>query len=142
MRLARRPIAEEGFLPVAYMPTQSRADEIMGLCSLIRGFAELRQDWNGKDTLLPDHKVIKWACNLVAKLPPSVGLPQVSPSAEGEIGLSWFNGGKRLEAMLQPDRHLVWVKKVEDEFVPGDDIDLEHEHSFDRLFEDVEHLYA
>ena len=83
-----------------------------------------------------------WACNLVEKLPASVRLPQVSPSAEGEIGLSWFNGGKRLEAMLQPDWHLVWVKKVEDKFVPGDDIDLERECSFGRLFEDVERLYA
>jgi len=132
-------VAQEKILAFA---SRSREDEITGLCRRIRGFAELRGDWNGKDTLLPDHKVIMWACDLVATLPASVRLPQVSPSGEGEIGLSWFNGGKRLEAMLQPDRHLVWVKKAEDKFVPGDDIDLERERSFGRLFEDVERLYA
>ena len=117
-------------LGVSERPRESRTAQVEALCHKIADFENLPAGWAGEGAAAPSRAVIDFACRLLYELPPSVDLPQASPSAEGEIGLSWFNGTKRLEAMLQPDGHLVWVKRLEDRFLPGADIDWREHGTF------------
>ena len=68
-------------------------------------------------------------------------LPQATSSPEGEIALTWFKGRNRLEALLQPDHHLVWVVQDGGEYAPGRDIDLSAIALFASLFEAIALFY-
>jgi len=119
---------------------QARALELDALCRRIADFGRLPNTWAAEDGLRPGPDVIEFACDIIRQLPAEVMLPQTSPSADGEIGLSWFNGQERLEAMLHPDGHLVWVKRLEDRLVPGRDIDLHQERRPAAFFDEVVHI--
>jgi hypothetical protein len=84
---------------------------------------------------------LDFANRLVRELPKKWPLPQVTSSPDGEIAFTWFNGGNRLEALLQPDRHLVWVVKNNGQYNPGRDIDLSDVASLADLFEAVATFY-
>ena len=55
--------------------------------------------------------------------------------------MTWFKGRNRLEALLQPDHHLVWVVQDGGEYAPGRDIDLSAIAPFASLFEAIALFY-
>ena len=119
----------------------ARAQERSLLSSRIESFTKLARDWAGEDTIVVDQQTLDVAKRLVRELPNKWPLPQATPSPEGEIALTWFKGGNRLEALLQPDRHLIWVVKNDGEYAPGRDIDLNAVASFAGLFEAIALFY-
>lgn len=48
----------------------------------------------------------------------------VSQCADGEVGFTYTNGRDRLDAMLRPDNHLVWITKISGNFLPWEDIEI------------------
>ena len=106
------------------------------LLSRINNFRALSKEWS-EDAIVIDEKTINLAARLVRELPNKWPFPQATLSSEGEIAFTWFNGKNRLEALLQPDHHLVWVVKNDGEYAPGRDIDLNAVASFASLFEAV-----
>jgi hypothetical protein len=116
-----------------------RAQERSLLLSRIEGFMELPKDWGGKDTILIDQMTLEFARNLVRDLPEKCPFPQATSSSEGEIAFTWFSGENRLEAVLHPDHHLVWVVKKGGKY-DGRDIDLSIP-VFSDLFEAVAQFY-
>ena len=111
------------------------------LLNRIENFRKLPKDWGGEDTIVIEQKTVHFAQRLVRELPNKWPFPQATLSSEGEIAFTWFNGRNRLEALLQPDYHLVWVVKNDGEYAPGRDIDLSAVASFASLFEAVALFY-
>ena len=121
----------------------ARARERSLLLSRIESFATLPKDWGGEDTILAGRQTLDVAKRLVRELPRKWPLPQATASPEGEIAFTWFKGGNRLEALLQPDQHLIWVVKHDDgQYAPGRDIDLAALASFAGLFEAIARFYT
>jgi hypothetical protein len=110
------------------------------LCRRIHEFAKLEAGWNGDDSVAPNEAVIAEACKIVRELPDNAQLPHVSPSADGEIGLSWLSGNKRLEALIQPEGYLVLVRALDHQLTPVAEINL-RERSSSPLLEEVAALY-
>lgn len=79
------------------------------LAAKLDSFSDLPNDWAGDETSLPSGRTIASAKTLLWSLSSDHALPQVSPSAEGEIGFAWLVGGQRIEAILYPDNLLVWL---------------------------------
>ena len=54
------------------------------------------------------------------------GIPmaQMCYSADGDVIFNWAHGGRRLEASIDREGHLVWVVDEGDRVVPGQDIQL------------------
>jgi hypothetical protein len=119
----------------------ARVRERSQLTNRIESFLKLPKDWGGEDTILIDQQTLDFAKRLVRELPEKWPLPQATSSPEGEIAFTWFKGGNRLEALLQPDRHLVWVVKNDGEYALGRDIDLSAVASFASLFEAIALFY-
>jgi hypothetical protein len=126
----------------------ARAQERSLLSSRMESFTKLPKDWGGEDTILVNQQTflvnqqtLDGAKRLIRELPNKWPLPQATPSPEGEIALTWFKGGNRLEVLLQPDRHLIWVVKNDGAYVPGRDIDLNAVASFSGLFEAIALFY-
>jgi hypothetical protein len=119
-----------------------REDEVKDLCERIDGFARLTPGWNGDDAIVPTKQAVHAARTIVRELPTEVELPQVNPSPDGEIALTWFKDQKRLSAVIDPDLHLVWgtLSRSDGRVEPGDDIDL-HARSSQPLIEAVATLY-
>jgi hypothetical protein len=115
-------------------------NEIDILCERINSFSNLKSGWDGDDASVPSHQAIRQARVLVRELPHETKLPQVNSSADGEITLTWFRGNKRLNALIDPDLHLVWGTLAGDTFSPGDDLDL-HFVSAQPLIEAVVTFY-
>lgn len=108
----------------------ARIREISLLSSRIESFAKLPVNWGGDDTILADQPTLNLAKQLVRGLPKKRPLPQVTPSADGEICFTWFKDENRLEAILQPDQHFVWVVRKDGQYAPGRDINLSAAVSF------------
>jgi hypothetical protein len=119
----------------------ARARERSLLLNRIESFMKLPKDWAGEDTILIAQETLDFAKRLVRELPKKWPLPQSTSSPEGEIAFTWFKGGNRLEALLQPDHHLVWVVKNDGEYAPGRDLDLSAVASFAGLFEAIALFY-
>jgi hypothetical protein len=118
-----------------------RMAALAALWRRIEGFARLPADWAGEGTVLVSPTLLNRARLLLRGLPSALPLPQASPSAEGEIALTWFRGGRRLEAMLQPDDHLVWVVTGGGRTDLGKDLDLSVD-SASPFYEAVELFHA
>jgi hypothetical protein len=106
--------------PVA---TDPRLHEVDTLCERIAGFGQLTP--RCADAIVPSTDTIREARKIVRELPRGVDLPQVNPSPDGEIGFIWFNGLRQLNAVIDPDLHLVWVTGFNGQFGNGVDIDLQ-----------------
>jgi hypothetical protein len=119
----------------------ARARERSLLSNRIESFTKLPKDWGGESTILVDQRTLDVAKKLVRELPKKWPLPQATSSPEGEIAFTWFKGGNRLEALLQPDHHLIWVVKNDGEYAPGRDIDLSAVASFASFFEAIALFY-
>jgi hypothetical protein len=121
----------------------SHVDDVDALCSRIKRFANLPLGWDGEDAAPPSLGVLDAACKLVREMPREADLPAVAPGHDGEIGLTWINGPKQLNAMLHTDFHLVWVKRYEPggHFLRGDEIDLSVERYPHAFAEEVATLY-
>jgi len=118
-------------------------EKLDALCHRINGFADLPAGWDGEDARAPRQDMLGAACKLVRELPREAELPSVAPAPDGEIGLTWVNGPKQLNAMLHTDYHLVWVKRLDagGSFMPGADVDLRAESYPRQLAEEVAALY-
>jgi hypothetical protein len=119
----------------------ARARERSLLSRRIESFMKLPKDWGGEDTILIDRRTLDVAKRLVRELPKNWPLPQATSSPDGEIAFTWFKGENRLEALLQPDHHLIWVVKNNGQYAPGRDIDLGVVASFAGLFEALARFY-
>jgi len=89
------------------------------LVAQLEGFSDLPSDWAGDETVLPSRGTISSAKTLLSSLSSDHILPQVSPSADGEIGFTWLMNGLRVEALLYPDNHLVWLWSSDGTVNPG-----------------------
>jgi hypothetical protein len=120
-----------------------RFKKLDALCDKIQGFGKLPPGWDGEQGLPPRPEVLGVACKLLRELPSEAELPAVAPASDGEIGLTWINGPKQLNATLHADYHLVWVKRTEagGHFMPGAEIDLRAESYPRRFAEEVAALY-
>jgi len=115
----------------------ARVRERSLLSSRIDSFTKLPRDWSGEDTILVDRRTLEFAKRLIRELPSKWPLPQATPSADGEIAFTWFKNSNRLEAILQPDHHLIWVTQNNGRYAPGRDINLGAIASFADLFEAI-----
>jgi hypothetical protein len=79
------------------------------LVAQLESFSKLPSDWAGDETQLPSTSAIESAKTLLSSLSTDHVLPQLSPSADGEIGFTWLTNNLRVEALLYPDKHLVWL---------------------------------
>ena len=77
-----------------------------------------------EDATAVSPETIALARMILGNLPVEVRVPHVAPSADGEVGFTSVKGRDRLEAMLHPDKHLVWIKKISGNFAPGEDIEI------------------
>lgn len=118
-----------------------RARERSLLLSRIASFTKLPTDWAGDDTILVGGRTLEFAKKLIQELPEKWPLPQATSSSDGEIAFTWFRKKNRLEALLQPDHHFVWVIQNDGQYVPGRDIDLGATASFADLFEAIAQFY-
>jgi hypothetical protein len=118
-----------------------RAGQRSLLSSRVDSFSKLPRDWSGEDTIPIDTQTLEIAKRLIEDLPNRWPLPQATPSGEGEVVFTWFKNSNRLEAILQPDRHLIWVTQNNGRYVPGRDIDLSAIASFGDLFEAIALFY-
>lgn len=100
------------------------------LVTQLESFSDLPADWAGDETHMPSKSTITSAMTLLSSLSSDHVLPQVSPSADGEIGFTWLTDGLRVEALLYPDNHLVWLWTSDGNVNPGG------EGSFDGSFPD------
>jgi hypothetical protein len=89
------------------------------LVSQLESFSELPADWAGDETQVPSRSTIASAKTLLSSLSSDHALPQVSPSADGEIGFTWLRSDLRIEALLYPDNHLVWLWTSHGNVNPG-----------------------
>jgi hypothetical protein len=100
-------------------------EEVFGpkdrLIRSIESLAHLPPDWAGKGTIGPNEQTKKRAQEFALALKSGRQLPQASASADGEIGFVWFSPKGRVEAILQPDGHLVSIGKFGNEFGEGED---------------------
>jgi hypothetical protein len=92
------------------------------LAEKIEGFADLPTSWAGTDTVIPSQETRSAAMGLLRNLSSDYPLPQVTPSADGEIGFVWYGRGSRVEALLGADIHLVWFGEFAGEIEAGDDV--------------------
>jgi len=125
-------------VPQAALP--NKHNPRVDLCGKIENFGQLMPGWHGDDAIVPSREAIHKACAIVSDLPPGVGLPRVNPSPDGEISLTWVNGPKRLNAIIDPDLHLVWATRLDDQIEEGADIDL-HASSPSPLIDAVRSFY-
>ena len=96
--------------------------EPMKVSSAMRRLAEiaaLADGWDGPDSLAPAIDIVSKVTDLVSGLPPSLAQPQVTVSDDGEIGLTWFRGKDRSDAIAYPDGDFVWSSMIDGEFCPG-----------------------
>jgi hypothetical protein len=98
------------------------------LVGQLESFSNLPSDWAGEETKLPSAGAIASAKTLLSSLSSDHVLPQVSPSADGEVGFTWLTNNLRIEALLYPDNHLVWLWTSDGNVNPGG------EGSFDGSF--------
>lgn len=98
------------------------------LVGQLESFADLPSDWAGDETQLPSAGAIASAKTLLSSLSSDHVLPQVSPSADGEIGFTWLMNNLRVEALLYPDNHLIWL------WSSDGDVNAGGESSFDGSF--------
>ena len=95
----------------------------MAAFAVIDGFADLPPTWGGPDTVLPSVQTRAATKALLMGLPPAIAAPHVSPSADGEIGLTWVMATKRVDALLDADGHLVWFWTRHDSRInPGGEV--------------------
>jgi hypothetical protein len=109
-----------------------RKADLTRLLARIDGFQRLPVAWAGDDTVMVDSNTYDTAAQILQGLPYDVPLPQATPSADGEIGLTWIQQGGRFEVMIQPDRHVLWLMNQGHDYEPGGMIDLStHKSLFD-----------
>ena len=85
----------------------------------------LPSEWAGVDTIVPTKQTIQAAKALISSLPIASPLPNVSPSADGEIGFAWAVGKKRFESILASDGKLVWFWTEGKQVFPGSEVDFD-----------------
>jgi hypothetical protein len=85
-------------------------------------FSSLRVRWTHADAIPVSEDTIATAAVLLDNLPEGIEPPHISPSSDGEIGLSWIKDMDRFEAMLDPDNHLAWITKIDGRYVTGLDV--------------------
>jgi hypothetical protein len=85
-------------------------------------FSSLRARWTHADAIPVSEDTISTAAVLLDNLPEVIEPPHISPSSDGEIGLSWIKGMDRFEAILDADNHLAWITKIDGNYVAGLDV--------------------
>jgi hypothetical protein len=106
----------------------------------VEEFTRLPNGWSGDGAVAPSREIADQVGVLLSGLPEDLKLPQVTASSEGEIGLTWFKGRDRLDAIVSPDSHLTWISKVGDDFWDGQVLDLTSD-SLDSFYKAVVDFY-
>lgn len=119
----------------------ARYAQLASLWDRVEGFVRMPNGWAGEDTIAPAREIADDVGVLLSELPQDLELPQATASGEGEIGLTWFKGDDRLDAIIAPDGYLTWVSKVGDEFLDGGVLVLSS-HLFDPLYEALANFYG
>lgn len=125
----------------------SRSARFALLASLwdrIEGFSRLPPNWAGEGAVPASTDSTKIVGHLINGLPDDIVLPQATASSEGEIGLTWFKRGDRLEAIIDPDGYLTWVSKVGNNVLKGDVLATANADSdtFGSLYEALTRFYG
>lgn len=97
-------------------------------------FASLRGPWGDSNAKVVTEVAIANVKLLLDGLPGGFVLPHLSSSSDGEIGLSWMNGGDRLEAMLDPPDQLTWITKQAGKFAVGGEANVLSEAGRDAFY--------
>ena len=101
----------------------TRSKSAQTLIDRINKFQKLPVDWDGDGTVIVSDEVVGTAIAIIDALEyADLELPQSSPSAEGDIGLNWYNGSNTLEMTILADGHVVWVTDIDDRVEPGRDV--------------------
>ena len=116
-----------------------RATRLAVLRDRIQSFAWLSGGWAGNGTIPPSREVVGHVDRLLLRLPEDMTLPYATASGEGEIGLTWFKGEDRLSATASPEGHLLWVMKIDGQFLDGEIAHLASE-SFEPLHKALVHF--
>ena len=98
---------------------------LASLCNRITRFLDLRPGWDDFDAKPIPTDSVRIACCLAALgFHNGHPLPQASPSPDGEVSLSWFQGRDRLSMVVEPDGIVTWVMSSEDRVQPGGILDF------------------
>ena len=116
-----------------------RSTRLATLRERIQSFAWLPEGWAGDGTIPPSREIAGHVDRLLLALPKDVTLPYATASGEGEIGLTWFKGEDRLSATASPEGHLLWVMKIDGQFLDGEIVHLASE-SFEPLHKALVHF--
>ncbi len=134
------PAALEEPVSVALDSRSARYARLASLWGRVEGFARMPEGWASEGALPPPREIVGHVGRLLSDLPEDLEFPQATASAEGEVGLTWFKGNDRLDAIASPDGHLTWALKVGDRFLDGDVLALASE-SFDPFYEALVDFY-
>jgi hypothetical protein len=130
---ARLDAAKDDLTSSGGAPLTVRKAETSRLLDQVKSFQRLPNDWAGEGTVLVDSGVYDVSERVLQALPTEIPLPQVTPSPDGEVGLSWIRNGGRFEVLVQPDQHLLWVIGRDGAYTPGGMINFAEHKSLLRL---------
>jgi hypothetical protein len=103
-------------------PPKPWYEETLRALDKIEGFGALGVGWAGDDSVPADDPTREAATDLVINLCEHWQPPQVTLSADGEIGMAWYRAGNRVEVLVQPDGYIVSLGKFDGAFIDGDDV--------------------
>jgi hypothetical protein len=115
---------------------------LAALWSKIQSFSAVQCDWGENDCVQVSRETIDVAGNLLSDLSPEIPIPQATASSDGEIVLTWFHGGNRMEAAIASDRHLTWVCRIDGCYVDGQVVDLVASNASNRVNEGLAAFFA
>lgn len=138
---ASPPTALEEPVTAAFDSRSARYARLASLWDRVEEFARMPEGWAGEGAIPPPREVVAHVGRLLSDVPEDLELPQATASVEGEVGLTWFKGDDRLDAIASPDGHLTWASKVGNQFLDGDVLALSSE-SFALLYEALTDFYG
>ena len=115
--------------------------QLVELRERLEGFTRLPEGWAGDDTIPPSPQTVAYVNRLLSALPDGIMLPYATASEEGEIGLTWFNGDNRFDAIAAPDGYLTWAMKIDGTFVGGKSLPLSSD-TFDSFNDSLGSFYV
>lgn len=112
-----------------------RYAQAAALWDRIEEFARMPDGWAGEGSVAVSREVLLHIGRLLSELPADIELPQATASADGEIGLTWFKGSDRLDAILGSVSYLSWASRVGEIYFEGDVVELSFDAPLTRFHE-------
>jgi hypothetical protein len=132
------PMSESGLRPYhAPLGAFARAKE-----TVAKRLTQLQSLVDDQGAVVVSDHLVAHAQRLLERLPAGMAQPRTAASADGEIGMSWAEGDRRFEAVLDPDDRLVWITKVDANYAPGGDVSVLSDEELSSFYLALEGFYG